>query len=170
MRAIFEAVLESGASYRDEIFLGRVLAFQGAWRDAALVYSRMFDREPIMDISGKRMDVTRIREKPELVPAYVEWAMVESMAGSSGDDRERLARAADLLAKAVPNLTSGSKLWWRAKCLQIQNLVWLGRYDDADIALRDLERTTDDYDKGEFGAREKLLKLKAEVEAKVIRK
>ncbi len=169
VRSILQAVLDSGGNYRAEILLGRVLAFQGDWRDAAQTYSRMFDHEELMDISGKRMDVGRIREKPELVPAYVEWATAESMAGSTGDDRERLSRAADLLTKALPNLDRWSKLWWRAKTQQIQNLMWQGRYDEADIALRELERTTDDYDKGEFGAREKLLALKAEVATKVIR-
>ena len=170
VKSILQAVLESGSSYRSEIYLGRVLGVQGQWREAAMTYSHLFDREQIMDISGKKMDVARIREKPELVPAYVEWAMAESMAGSTGDDRERLSRADELLKKALPNLQVGEKLWWRARVLQVQNFVWQGRYEEADIALRDLERNTaDDFDQGKFGAKERLLQLKAEVARKVVR-
>ena len=60
----------------------------------------------------------------------------------------RSERAADIFDRSLGanNLEAGSELWWRAKTLQIKTMVQRGQFDAADIALRDLERTTQDYD------------------------
>src|SRR5262249_55260649 len=105
------------------------------------------------------------REHPDLVPAYVEWGMAEEMTGRVSGEKERLSRAADIFERALAanNLDAGSELWWRAKVLQVQTMVDRGQYDSADIVLRDLERTTQDYDQNKYGAKTKLLDLKAQV-------
>ena len=114
-------------------------------------------------MAGKRFDPQVLKTKPDLVPAFVEWAMAEEMAGKVADDKERLSRASELLDKALFNLDKNGKLWWRAKALQIQTMLDRGMYDVADITLRDVERNTQDFDGGKYGAREKMLALKAEV-------
>jgi len=162
---IFQALVSAGSSYQADIYLARVQAFQGKWRDAATTYARLFDREPLIAdvVAGKRFDVQVLKTKPDLVPAFVEWAMAEEMSGKTGDDKERLSRASELLDKALFNLDKNGKLWWRAKALQIQTMLDRGMYDVADITLRDVERNSQDFDGGKYGAREKMAALKAEV-------
>jgi hypothetical protein len=134
----------------------------GAWKEAATAYSKLFAMEALVTPgTDKRFDPN----KRQLVPAYVEWGVAEAMAGNEGHDKDRLSRAADIFERslAANNLVAGDELWWRAKTWQVQTMVWRGQYDTADIALRDLERTTQDYDGNKYGAKTKLLALKAEV-------
>jgi hypothetical protein len=167
---IFQALVAAGASYQADIYLARVQAFEGKWRDSATTYARLFDREPLITdvVAGKRFDAQRLKTKPDLVSAYVEWAMSENMAGKAADDKQSLTRANDLLDKALFNLDKNGKLWWRAKALQIQNMLDRGMYDVADITLRDVERNTQDFDGGKYGAKDKMLALKDELAKHVL--
>jgi tetratricopeptide (TPR) repeat protein len=166
--AIFQTLVSAGSSYQAEILLARVDGMQGKWREAATTYARLFDKDPIIGIDGRKFDPQKRQAKPDLVPAFIEWAMAENMAGKQGEDKERLARAGDLLDKGLANLPPNDRLWWRAKVLQIQTMVDRGLYDLADVALRNVERTTQDYDGGKYGAKEQLLALKAEIGKRVV--
>ncbi len=46
-------------------------------------------------------------------------------------------------------------------------MVARGQYDVADITLRNIERTTQDYDQNKYGAKTRLLALKAEVAKRI---
>src|SRR5262245_49530969 len=96
---IFQTLVSAGSSYQSDIFLGRVQGFEGKWRDAATTYARLFDRDSLIAdvVAGKQFDRQVMKTKPDLVPAFVEWAMAEEMAGKAADDKERLSRASDLV-------------------------------------------------------------------------
>ncbi|HEX5009952.1 MAG TPA: hypothetical protein VFY71_06085 [Planctomycetota bacterium] len=168
--SIFQALVAAGSGYQSDIYLARVQAFEGKWRDSATTYARLFDREPLItDVgAGKRFDAQRLKSKPDLVAAFVEWAMSENMAGKAADDKQSLSRASDLLDKALFNLDKNGKLWWRAKALQIQTMLDRGMYDVADITLRDVERNTQDFDGGKYGAKARMLALKDELAKHVL--
>jgi tetratricopeptide (TPR) repeat protein len=164
---VFQALVSAGATYRAEIMLGRIQGLLGNWTEASTTYLRLFEREHLVDPSGRRFDATLIRSEPELVEAWVEWCMAEVEVGRSQQDNSHFTRAADLIDKALANLEKDSRLWWNAKCLQIETLLLRGQYEGADIAMRDVERTTHDFDQGKYGAKPRLLDLKAQIQKKV---
>jgi tetratricopeptide (TPR) repeat protein len=162
-----QAVASSGASYRAEILHARTYGFLGQWKEASVAYLRLFEREPLLDVTGRRFDTALLRNKPELLQAWVEWCAAEAEVGKLLDEPSHLTRSAENLDRALANLDNGSRLWWHAKTLQIEMLVERGQYEAADVALRAVERTTQDFDQGKYGARERLLAAKAEIKKRV---
>jgi tetratricopeptide (TPR) repeat protein len=166
LRAL-QTVAASGASYRAEILQARTYGFLGRWNEASVAYVRLFEREPLLDVTGRRFDTTLLRNKPELLQAWVEWCAAEAEVGELLGETSHLTRAAENLDRALANLDTGSRLWWHAKTMQIELLLERGQYEAADVALRAVERTTQDFDEGKYGARERLLAAKAEIKKRV---
>ena len=56
----------------------------------------------------------------------------------------------------------------QAQYYKTRSLIERGMYNDADILVRKLERTTDDFDKNKFGYKDKFLAIKKDLAKKVI--
>ena len=71
----------------------------------------------------------------------------------------------------IANCTDSTRTWWQTKFSQIRLLSDRGRYDLAKDAIASVKRTTDpQFDKGQFGFKDKFISLEAELSKKVFRK
>jgi hypothetical protein len=163
--------LSQSPSQRRQIVLGRALGLLGRYADAAEAYSRVFDSLAVIqrDGSGVRIDPQIARNTPELVSAYLEYAVAEHRAGLAANERNRLERAAQAVGDLVAALKSTNpdmRLFWQVKYAQVRSLADRGFYKDAKLLIDDVERTTNDFDQGAFGYREKFLAAKEELKGK----
>ncbi len=168
--AVYERLLAQAPSYRSMIHLGRCYGFLGRWADAASVYARLFDTESILEPGGSRFNQQVLGAKPELKPAYLEWGVAEHMLAQSEQSQDRFTRAREIFQKMVlpGNTASSERIWWPSKYWQARSFYDLGEYENADVVIRDVKRgTADDFDKGEFGYRERFAALEAELAKKV---
>jgi hypothetical protein len=62
------------------------------------------------------------------------------------------------------------QLFWQARHEWIRCLIDQGDYEGADTAWRYIERTTNDFDQGKFGYKDKFKQLRTELDKKVFRK
>ena len=163
----YEAVLTVTPSYRVQISQARALGFLQRWEDAAEGYARLFERENFASLSSRTIDPEALREKPELAMAFLEWGVCEREIGTTKNAPDRLTRSLSIFVSLVTGLREASTLWWAAKYHQIQTMSDLGGYDDADIAIRSVERNYPDYDAGPL--KERFQRLAKELARKVSR-
>lgn len=150
-------------SLRTEILIGRTLAFLGRWPDAAARYAEIFAKEPFVDLERREIDKDRLRARPELLPAALEWAVCERQSGAPKSDADRLGRASALLEAIVLVAKPASRTWWQAKFYQMRVLLDRGEYEVAAIALRSIQRNYPEYDESLYGVREKFQALDEEL-------
>ncbi len=161
---MYEALYNISPSYKPLVDLGRNLGFLGRWKEAADVYARLFDQENLIDRSTQRFDPAVLASKPPLVWAYMEWGVAEHMLAVSEQSEERFRRAFEIFERVAANTQQGiDRLWWQARYYQLRSLVERGLYVDAKIFLNNIERTTQDYDQGKFGYKEKFLAIRAKL-------
>ena len=169
----YEASLTFVPSYLTSINLARTLGFLGRFRDAAAVYSKLFETTPLVNAENGEVDKKLAASKPALMGAYLELGVCEYRVTEGGDDSDkadRSARALGVFEAVLKAEKSGRELterWWQAKYWQLRTLVDRGEYKKADLLVRDLERNTNDDDSAKYGLREPLKKLKDEVKKKV---
>ena len=143
---LYRAALQLSPSYQNQIKLGRALGFQGQFAEAASTYGRLFDSEPIIDVSANppKFNGGLLKEKPDLYVAYLEWGVASEEAGAKARDAESYLRAGTIFDNLVrtpdPN-GARARVYWHAKLNQIKNLANQGKYADAQLLLRDVERT-----------------------------
>jgi tetratricopeptide (TPR) repeat protein len=166
---IYEALLPQTHSYRTLIQLARTQGFLGHWKEAASRYSELFESENFYNAGLESINVETLRAKPELIFAFLEWACCEREAGIKENDSTRLTRASSLFTAMVKQTTQGTALNWQSRYYQIQTLMDQGNYEVADIALRGIERATPEFDKGEFGLKDKFKKQREELSKKVFK-
>ncbi len=167
---VYDRLLAQAPSYRSMIHLGRCYGLLGRWADAASVYARLFDTEPILEPGGSRFDQQVLRAKPDLRQAYLEWGVAEHMLALAEQSQDSFTRASEIFQKMVhpTNTSSSERIWWQSKYWQARSLYDRGEYESARFVIRDVKRgTAEDFDKGEFGYREKFAALEAEVSKKV---
>jgi tetratricopeptide (TPR) repeat protein len=170
--ALYTASLEFVPSYRTRVSIARVQGFLGRFEDACDNYAKVFEQEHLIDDKGE-LDKTVANQRSDLVMAYLEWGVAELRAGTKGTshDVDRLVRANNVF-NAVVTYTKAtgrdrSEAWWNARFWQIRSWVDGGDYTKASLALRDLERNTEDYDGGKYGLRELFRKMAIEVAGKL---
>ncbi len=167
---IYERLDAQAPSYRVSIERARTLAILGRMDEAETIYARLFDQVSLFapGDTSQRFERSVIEARPELVPAYLEWGVATHLVGLENDDQSRLERAGEIYNRMLTNTTSSMRQWWQAKYFQIKLLSDSGKYDAADVAVKNVKRTTDpQYDKGEFGFKDKFLGLEAELSKKV---
>ena len=106
----------------------------------------------------------------ELIAAFLEYAVAEHRAGKGSNEKNRMERAAQSIgdmAVALKNSSPDTRIFWQVKYAQLRSLYDRGLYPEAKLLVRDVERTTNDFDQGKFGYKEKFLSLKEEIEKKV---
>jgi len=170
-KELYEAMYSVNPSYKWLVGIGRNLGFLGRWNEAAEVYARVFNQENLIDRGTQRFDSNVLASKPLLVFAYMEWGAAEQMvaiADKEPKEGERYRRAYDIFNKVVENTQDDNSLWWQAQYYKTRSLIERGMYNDADILVRKLERTTDDFDKNKFGYKDKFLAIKKDLAKKVI--
>jgi tetratricopeptide (TPR) repeat protein len=168
---IYERLDAQAPSYLIAIERARTLAILGKITEAEGIYARLFDQNSILPIDGsKGFNMGAIQARPELVSAYLEWGAVSQMVGAAAQNATLRDRAAEIFARLLDNTTSTSRAWWQAKYFQIKLLVENGSYEEADIAVRNVKRgTSPDFDKGEFGFKDKFKAMEAEIQKKVFK-
>ncbi|MGH7150783.1 MAG: hypothetical protein ACREIU_08800, partial [Planctomycetota bacterium] len=162
----YEAALTTSVSYRTMVHLGRTQGFLGRWRETAATLAKLFDQESILTPDKSRLNNAVLSAKPELLAAYLEYGFAEFQVASAEKDLERFGRARGIFEVLAASLGGDSRRWWHAKYHQIRCLIEQGAYRDADIAVRSVERTTQDFDQGKFGYKPRFLQLKAELSKK----
>jgi tetratricopeptide (TPR) repeat protein len=140
---LYRAALQLSPNYQNQIKLGRCLGFLGEFPDAAAEYGRLFDSEPIIDpiASPPKFNGSLIKQKPELYLAYLEWGVSAQESAAKSQDAEMYLRAATVFENLVRDPGGATtKIYWHAKLHQIQNLMSQGKYQDAGLLMRDIER------------------------------
>lgn len=169
-KSLYEAMYALSPSYKWLIGSGRNLGFMARWKEAADIYARIFDQETLVDRDTQRFSPSVLSSKPQLVFAYMEWGAAEQMlaiAEKEGPEGERFRRAYEIFERVNKNTQTDNQLWWQARYYQVRSLIERGKYNDAQIIVNDTERTTEDFDQGQFGYREKFQALKQELGKKV---
>jgi tetratricopeptide (TPR) repeat protein len=166
----FESASSATQSAVTLLLLARTRGFLGEWAAAAEAYGKLFQATPIVDTNTKRFDMMVIRDRPELVPAWVEWGVVERRAALADNDTSRLAAAFGVFETLKLSVAADSKLWWQGQYWLCRILADKGQYNDADFAVRQLERTSEGFDGGRFGMAPLFEALKAELKTKVVSK
>ncbi len=167
---LYEIAQATSASYRTLIGLARCYGFLGQWDQASGAYGRLFDQERLVDPKTKKFDRAVITAKPELIFAYLESGVTEYEVGKSMKDSDKLNRATQIFNDILATYDNTSEMWWHAKYHQLRALFERGDYDTADVALRGVERTTQDFDEGKYGYKKLFTELKAELAKKVFKK
>ena len=153
---IYKAALEQTPDYRMAINLGRAYGFLNRWVDAAGVYSKLFDQEPILNQKDKRkLDPVVTRAKNDLVSAYLEWGVAERMAFAADADKDRLLRARDVIFTPLANTLKHDSLpevYWGARYHLVRTLMDRGEYKDAKLSVDDIQRqVSPTFDDDKFG-------------------
>lgn len=166
---LYTSLLDRSPSYRGEILRASALGFLGKWAEAAESYARIFDNEQLVDPKSGffRKDVRSA--KKELPQAYIDWAVAEHLAAKASRDKDRLQRAQDKFVVIGKNYDPTTQQWWLAKYRQILCFMDLGDYGKADIAMRDVERNSQDFDAGKFGFKQRFEALKKDIGTKAPR-
>src|SRR5262249_22590045 len=148
----------------------RALGFLGRFDRAGEVYVKIFEKDPIVDVQTGEVNKAKLKQRPELVTAYLELGVSELKVGLPPKDADRLARANqafDLVvrnSKVVGSREPPSETWWTARYWQIRAWVDEGQYKNASLALRDVERNTSpNFDDGKYGLQELFKKMKGEL-------
>ncbi len=168
---IYATVIElDPANYRARIRLGRVLGFLKEWKNAAGVYAAMFEQQALVRPDKQGFDIQVVQNMEGLLDAYLEWGVCEAQTGVAEKDAGRQSRASGIFDLLVLGTTSGSPLWWNAKYRQIQTLFERGMYEPADVAMRNLERSTaKDFADAPAILKPKFMSLRTEVQKMVHR-
>lgn len=169
---IYEVVVEvDPANYRARIRLGRVLGFLARWRDAAMNYASMFEHELLVKPDKSGFDNEVIKAKSELLDAYQEWGVCEAEAGVAEKSVDSQARASGIFDLLVLHTQRESPLWWNAKYRQIFTLYQRGIYEQAKVAMNNLERSSAaDFKSAPADLIPLLLSLRTEVSKMVLEK
>ncbi len=143
---LYRAALQLSPSYQNQIKLGRALGFEGQFGEAASTYGRLFDSEPIIDVSATppKFNGGLLKEKPDLYVAYLEWGVASEEAAAKTRDAESYLRAQTIFENLVrtPDPSGPrARVYWHAKLNQLKNLSNQGKYPEAAMLLRDIERT-----------------------------
>jgi hypothetical protein len=164
---LYRAALLLAPSYQNMIKLGRSLGFQGMYPEAAAEYGRLFDSEPIIESGSNpaKFNSSLRRQKPELYLAYLEWGVAAQLAAAKSQDAEMYLRADTIFANIVRTPDPTAKIFWQAKLHQIQNLMGQGKYRDAGLVMRDVERNNTDLG-APAGLQAEFKKLKDEIAKK----
>jgi tetratricopeptide (TPR) repeat protein len=164
---LYRAALLLAPSYQNMIKLGRSLGFQGMYPEAAAEYGRLFDSEPIIEAgsSPAKFNSSLRRQKPELYLAYLEWGVAAQLSAAKSQDAEMYLRADTIFANLVRTPDPTAKIFWQAKLHQIQNLMGQGKYRDAGLVMRDVERNNTDLG-APAGLQAEFKKLKDEIAKK----
>jgi tetratricopeptide (TPR) repeat protein len=167
---LYKVALSLSPSYQNMIKLGRSLGFQGQFAEAAAVYGRLFDSEPIIDATANppKFNGGLLKEKSDLYVAYLEWGVASEEAAAKSRDAESYLRAGTIFDNLVrqpdPN-GPRARVYWHAKLNQIKNLSNQGKYADAQLLLRDIERTNSELG-GPAGLQAEFAKVKESLKTK----
>lgn len=171
---LYAASLEFVPSYRARIVQARALGFLGRFEEAAEVYGKVFEKEPLIDVTTGEVNKQRVKEKPELLTAYLELGVCElKVSMANGRDADRMSRANQAFDLVVRNTKTQNvapgETWWTATYWQIRAWVDQGDYKKAALKLRDVERNTSpNFDEGKYGLQDLFKKMKTEVAGKVV--
>jgi hypothetical protein len=163
---VYEAVVAALPSIEATIALGNVHGFLGQWKDAALVYARLFTDEPVIDQASGRINRETLVSKPLLLQGYLEWGVCEhklGVANSAGPQNDNTRRAIEILTRIGSDTDRDTKVWWQSRYHLIRALIDFGDFEKAKIAMRNLERTSNNFDGGKYGLAKEFEALKAEL-------
>jgi len=123
---LYAASLEFVQSDITRISQARALGFLGKFDRAGEVYVKIFEKDPIVDVATGEVNKAKLKQRPELLTAYLELGVSELKVGLPAKDADRLARANqsfDLVvrnSKVQGNKEPPSETWWTARYWQIR--------------------------------------------------
>ncbi|HEX6812392.1 MAG TPA: hypothetical protein VF384_12260 [Planctomycetota bacterium] len=154
-------------TYKTRVGRASILGYLGKWEECEAELTKVFKENDIR--SGDRLDAASLRNKPELLNAYLEWAFAAQMP-TGGEDKSRRVFASERFGRVWRSVPSGSKQWWYSYYGQIQTAFDRGLYPEADVSLGSLERTNPEFDGDKYGLKLRFSLLKTQIKAKLPRK
>ena len=153
---VFEAGLTQTPDYRMAISQGRSYGFLGKWVDAAHVFAKLFEQEPLLNSRDKRkLDSAVTKAKPELTSAYIDWGVAERMAATVDGDKDRLRRCRDVIFTPLCNTLKADvkpQEYWASRYHLVKTLMDVGAYGDAQLSVEDVQRQVNpNFDEDKFG-------------------
>jgi tetratricopeptide (TPR) repeat protein len=156
----YETALARSDDYRIAIRLGRTYGYLQLWTDAARVYAKVFENEPILTQNKQKLDREYVKSKPESKLAYLEWGVAERLAAKGVRDEakrdERLNLCINRIFMPLNFSVSPDRdgaVYWATMYHVVRALMDKGLYQDARCKCEDLLRSVDGsrFDDGKFG-------------------
>ncbi|MCE9595233.1 MAG: hypothetical protein K8S98_13685 [Planctomycetes bacterium] len=160
---VFDLLARTSSSEKRSIQRARCYGFLGKFKEAAEALDGLFAEARFIDTTGAtpRIDPRVSKVRPGLIYAFLDWGVADLLAGASLKETDRINRSLDRFRVLISATTSDSGLWWGAKTYQIRALFETGKYPEAALLMRELERNTEQTTWTKFGYGEKLLKVRA---------
>jgi tetratricopeptide (TPR) repeat protein len=157
---------EGGANYKTRILQARAQGFLGRFDECEAELQKLFAEERKLATGPNgTMDKGTLAKKPELQQAYLEWGF--SLQKASGDAKVHLAKATDVFDRTFKSVKADGKYWWFSRYGLIQSYYDSGRYDEADVSMKSLERTNPEFDEERYGLKRQLTQLKTQIALKI---
>lgn len=162
---LYDKLLQAGATnYRIKLARGRALGFLKRWSECVAMLSDCIAEMKLVDAKG-RLNQQVWTQKSELISSYLELGFAMRNNGVEASDKALLARASDVFDRVFVGMAKDSKPWWFAQFGQLRTLIDRGVYNEADVMMRNLDRSSPDYDNDRFKLKLKFAQLKLEIKA-----
>jgi tetratricopeptide (TPR) repeat protein len=162
---LYDKLLQAGATnYRIKLARGRALGFLKRWPECVAMLSDCIAEMKLVDAKG-RLNQQVWTQKSELISSYLELGFAMRNNGVEASDKALLARASDVFDRVFVGMAKDSKPWWFAQFGQLRTLIDRGVYNEADVMMRNLDRSSPDYDNDRFKLKLKFAQLKLEIKA-----
>jgi tetratricopeptide (TPR) repeat protein len=164
-----------GRPAKDRVEFGtrraRNLAFAArdakTWKAAVKGYSDLFDGIKFVAKTGL-IDPALQQAHPQLIAVYLEFGLALRELGKVvPGDRAVIDQRTTVFSNVIRVVPGGTQPWWLGKYLILDALLERGTESDlrlAKAAFENLERTNPEFDRGEFGMKEKFLELRKRID------
>ena len=159
---------------RDRLVVGvrraRCLAFAArdanGWRAARDAYRDFLTPLKLVQKSGV-LDPAVLAGNPMLLGVYTDLGHVQlELARSAAGERASFDEASIVFSNILRMVQPGTEPWWVGKYMVLEVLLERGSESDvklSKVGLENLERNNPDFDAGQFGMKDRFLKLKQKI-------
>ncbi|MDZ4772422.1 MAG: hypothetical protein SGI72_04730 [Planctomycetota bacterium] len=140
---LYESSLKIKPSSKARANLGSLYGFLGNWDKAASAFADLFENQPLLAGSPKKINVTTANNNPHLLVALFEQAVAENHLAVEKNELERFPNAQASFDALIKVYTANGWNWWHAQYYAIKNRSDSGKYVAAKTDLNDLERKSD---------------------------
>lgn len=141
---LFESSLKIKPATKSRASLGSIYGFLGNWDKASSTYVELFDSQPLLKGTPKKIDVGMANNNPHLLVALFEQGVAENQLAVASNEIERFAGAQAIFDALIKVYAQDGWLWWHAQYFSLKNRADWGQYVQAKADLNDLERKSND--------------------------
>lgn len=162
---LFESSLKIKPSTKSRASLGSIYGFLGNWDKASTTFAELFENQPLLGGTPKRVNIPAAKNNPHLLVALFEQGVAENSLGLANNERDRFLAAQAIFDALIKVYQADGWNWWHAQYYAIKNRADAGQYVQAKTDLNDLERKSNDLGV-KHGLGPAFEKLKAELATK----